>query len=331
LALYVFLWSRKQPQLAGRPSRPGEFRTAALRVIGPLGAPVLLLGGILSGLFTPTEAAAVGVAYVVVLGFCYRRLTLGSLWGIAVETATTAAAIALILAASGLLGWVLARERVPQDIASFMLGFTDNPAVFLFLVSAVLLLIGSVLEPIAALVITVPVLLPIASQFGVNPVHFGVIVIINLMLGLLTPPIGGVLFVLGSATRNPMHEVFRGTAPFLLPLLAVLVLLILAPQLVLFLPDQRSLYHPQPIPPEPHERPQDAHRAPASGTHLRNRPRPHRLRCGLGRGGRTDPDLCQQLHRRPPAHPLRDRPRRRPRGGGRRRRGRRHLPQQPTG
>ena len=104
-----------------------------------------------------------------------------------------------------------------------------------------LLLIGSVLEPIAALVITVPVLLPIASQFGVDPVHFGVIVIINLMLGLLTPPIGGVLFVLGSATRNPMHEVFRGTAPFLLPLLAVLVLLILAPQLVLFLPEQLSL------------------------------------------------------------------------------------------
>ncbi|HIY42413.1 MAG TPA: TRAP transporter large permease subunit, partial [Candidatus Nocardiopsis merdipullorum] len=135
----------------------------------------------------------------------------------------------------------LARERVPQDIASFMLGFTDNPAVFLFLVSAVLLLIGSVLEPIAALVITVPVLLPIASQFGVDPVHFGVIVIINLMLGLLTPPIGGVLFVLGSATRTPMHEVFRGTAPFLLPLLAVLVLLILAPQLVLFLPEQLSL------------------------------------------------------------------------------------------
>ncbi|WP_017582362.1 TRAP transporter large permease [Nocardiopsis valliformis] len=236
LALYVFIWSRRQPQLSGRRSRPGEFRTAALRVIGPLGAPVLLLGGILSGLFTPTEAAAVGVAYILALGFCYRRLTLRSLWSITVETATTAASITLILAASGLLGWVLARERVPQDIASFLLGFTDNTVVFLLLVSVALILIGTILEPIAALVITVPVLLPIAVQFGVDPVHFGVLSIVNLMIGLLTPPLGGVLFVLGSATRTPMHEVFRGTAPFLIPLLAVLMLLTFVPDLVLFLP-----------------------------------------------------------------------------------------------
>ena len=236
LALYVFLWSRKRPELAGQRAEPGSFRRTGLRVIGPLGAPVILLGGILSGLFTPTEAAAVGVAYVVVLGFIYRRLTLRSLWGIVVETATTAASIALILAASGLLGWVLARERVPQDIASFLLGFTDSPVVFLIMVNLALIIIGALLEPMAALVITVPVLLPIASQFGVDPVHFGVIVIVNLMIGLLTPPIGGVLFVLGSATRTPMHEVFRGTAPFLIPILAVLLLLTLAPDLVLFLP-----------------------------------------------------------------------------------------------
>ncbi len=241
LAVYVFLWSRRQPQLAGRPAEPGEFRRAGVRVIGPLGAPVILLGGILSGLFTPTEAAAVGVAYIVLLGFCYRRLTLRSLWTITVETATTAASIAIILAASGLLGWVLARERVPQDIASFLLGFTDSPVVFLLLVNVALILIGTILEPIAALVITVPVLLPIAVQFGVDPVHFGVITIVNLMIGLLTPPIGGVLFVLGSATRTPMHEVFRGTAPFLVPLLVILALLTVAPELVLFLPQRLGL------------------------------------------------------------------------------------------
>lgn len=241
LALVVYLWGRNRPELVGERATFSEVRTATLRALGPLGAPVILLGGILGGIFTPTEAAAVGAAYVLVLGFCYRRLNMRSLWRIALETATTTASIAIVLAASGLLGWILARERVPQDIASFLLDFTDNPIVFLILVNVTLILIGTVLEPIAALMITVPVLLPIAVQFGVDPVHFGVIVIVNLMIGLLTPPLGGVLFVLGSATRTPMHEVFRGTAPFLIPLLLVLALLTLVPDLVLFLPGYLGL------------------------------------------------------------------------------------------
>ncbi|MCP3017051.1 TRAP transporter large permease [Nocardiopsis dassonvillei] len=236
LTLAVFLWTRGRPELAGQRAERGEVRTATVRALGPLGTPVLLLGGILSGLFTPTEAAAVGVAYVLVLGLCYRTLSPRTLWRIGVETATTAASIAVILAASGLLGWVLAREQVPQRVASALLGLTENPTVLLLLVALILLLVGTVLEPVAALVITVPVLLPVAVQVGADPVHFGVIAIVSLMLGLLTPPIGGVLFVLGSATRTPMHEVFRGTAPFLLPLLAILLLLTLAPDLVLFLP-----------------------------------------------------------------------------------------------
>ncbi|WP_435111702.1 TRAP transporter large permease [Nocardiopsis synnemataformans] len=236
LTLAVFLWARGKPELAGQRAQKGEVRTATVRALGPLGTPVLLLGGILSGLFTPTEAAAVGVAYVLVLGLCYRTLSPRALWRIGVETATTAASIAIILAASGLLGWVLAREQVPQQVASLLLGLTDSPTVLLLLVALILLLVGTVLEPVAALVITVPVLLPVVVQVGVDPIHFGVITIVSLMVGLLTPPIGGVLFVLGSATRTPMHEVFRGTAPFLLPLVAVLLLLTLAPDLVLFLP-----------------------------------------------------------------------------------------------
>lgn len=236
LVLTVFVWTLRRPELAGERASAGELRASFVRVLGPLGAPVLLLGGILSGLFTPTEAAAVGTAYVLVLGLCYRKLTLRSLGRIATETATTAASIAIILAASGLLGWVLAREQVPQDIAAFLLGLTDNPVLFLIVVNICLILLGTVLEPISALVITVPVLLPVALEFGIDPLHFGVITIVNLMIGLLTPPLGGVLFVLGSATRSSMYEVFRGTAPFLIPLLIVLALLTAAPQVVLFLP-----------------------------------------------------------------------------------------------
>ncbi|MBA0124867.1 TRAP transporter large permease [Haloechinothrix sp. YIM 98757] len=241
LAMAVFIWSRHQTGLHGEPFAWRRFRRAALHVLGPLGAPVIILGGILGGLFTPTEAAAVAAAYVLVLGLAYRKLSLRDLGSIVRDTATTTASITLIIAASGLLGWILAREQVPQAIAEAMLGITDNQIVFLLIVNVLLILIGSVLEGTSALVITVPILLPIAVQFGVDPLHFGVIVILNLMIGLLTPPIGMVLYVMSPVTDTPVHEVFRGTAPFLIPLVAVLLLVTFVPSVVLGLPHALGL------------------------------------------------------------------------------------------
>ncbi|SNR36404.1 TRAP transporter, DctM subunit [Haloechinothrix alba] len=241
LALAVFIWSRWQTGLRGEPFAWRRFRTATLHVLGPLGAPVIILGGILGGLFTPTEAAAVAAAYVLVLGLAYRKLSLRDLGSIVRDTATTTASITLIIAASGLLGWILAREQVPQAIAEAMLGITDSQIVFLLIVNVLLILIGSVLEGTSALVITVPILLPIAVQFGVDPLHFGVIVILNLMIGLLTPPIGMVLYVMSPVTDTPVHEVFRGTAPFLIPLVAVLLLVTFVPSVVLGLPHALGL------------------------------------------------------------------------------------------
>jgi TRAP-type C4-dicarboxylate transport system permease large subunit len=117
-----------------------------------------------------------------------------------------------------------------------MLGITDNQFVFLMLVNLLLILLGAVIEPTSALVISVPILLPIALQFGVDPLHFGVVVILNLMIGLLTPPIGAVLFVLSAVTRIPIHDAFLGAAPFLIPLFAVLMLVTFVPGVALFLP-----------------------------------------------------------------------------------------------
>jgi TRAP-type C4-dicarboxylate transport system permease large subunit len=166
----------------------------------------------------------------------HRLGQLGHLGPILRDTAATTASITLILGASGLLAWILAREQVPHAVANAMLGLTDNPIVFLLLVNVLLIFLGAVLEGISVLVITVPILLPIAVQFGVDPLHFGVIAIINLMIGLLTPPIGAVLYVMSPVTRMPVHEVFRGAAPFLIPLLAVLLLVTFVPDIVLFLP-----------------------------------------------------------------------------------------------
>ncbi len=237
LAIYVFFWARGHDEIPNEPFEWAQVRRTTLGGLGALLAPVIILGGILEGYFTPTEAAAVGAVYMLLLGFLYRSLKVRDLPKVFADTATTTAAIMVILGASSLLGWILARERVPQSIAEAFLGFTDNKIVFLILVNLLLLLLGAIIEPTSALVISVPVLLPVATQLGVDPIHFGVIVVLNLMIGLMTPPIGGVLFVLASVTKTPVAEVFRGVAPFLIPLLVTLVLITFIPQLALWLPE----------------------------------------------------------------------------------------------
>ena len=241
LAVYVFIWARRHHEIPNEPFAWAQVRRTALGGLGALLAPVIILGGILEGFFTPTEAAAVGAVYMLLLGFLYRSLKLRDLPKVFADTATTTAAIMVILGASSLLGWILAREQVPQAMAETFLGFTDSKVVFLILVNILLLILGAIIEPTSALVISVPVLLPVATQLGVDPIQFGVIVVLNLMIGLMTPPIGGVLFVLSSVTRTPVAEVFRGVAPFLIPLLVTLLLITFIPQLALWLPELLDL------------------------------------------------------------------------------------------
>ncbi|GAA1211732.1 TRAP transporter large permease [Prauserella alba] len=241
LAIAVFVWARRQHDLQSQPFDWATLRRATVRVLAPLLCPVIILGGILAGFFTPTEAAAVGATYVLALGVCYRAVRLRDLGGILRDSAATTASITLIIGASGLLAWILAREQVPAAVADWMLGFTDSQVVFLLMVNVLLIVLGAVLEGTSVLVITVPILLPIAVEFGVDPLHFGVLTIVNLMIGLLTPPIGAVLYVLSPVTKMPVHEVFRGTAPFLVPLVAVLLLLTFVPSVATFLPQVLGL------------------------------------------------------------------------------------------
>jgi tripartite ATP-independent transporter DctM subunit len=236
LAVFVYFWSRGRDELRSEEFSWREVRSTFVGGIGALLAPVVILGGILGGFFTPTEAAAVGAVYMLVLGFLYRSLRPRDLPRVFAETAVTTASIMVILGASSLLGWILAREQIPQAVAQAFLGFTDSKIVFLLLVNVLLLILGAVIEPTSALVISVPVLLPVAVELGVDPVHFGVIVVLNLMMGLLTPPIGGVLFVLSSVTRTPVGTVFSGVAPFLVPLVAVLLVVTFVPQVSMWLP-----------------------------------------------------------------------------------------------
>jgi tripartite ATP-independent transporter DctM subunit len=199
--------------------------------------PAILLGGMLAGAFTPTEAGVVAAAYALLLGLViHRELRLRDLPRLFQETVEANGVILILVMTSSLFAFVLARAQVPQVLAGWLVGLSTNPTVVLLAINVFLLLVGCLLEALAAIVILVPVLLPAVKLLGIDPVHFGVVMVLNLMIGTLTPPVGIVLFVLSRVAQLPFEVVVRSTAPFLVPLVAVLLAITLWPDLVLFLP-----------------------------------------------------------------------------------------------
>ena len=241
LVVTVFLWSRRRPDLVGEPYNRSAVRRAVVRAIPPLGAPVIILGGILGGFFTPTEAAGIGALYMLLLALSYRTLKLRDIALIFRDTAVITGQIMLIIGASSLLSWILAREQVPQAVAEALVSLTDNPLVFLLIVNVLLILLGMLLEPTSALLIVTPILLPVAVEFGVDPIQLGSIIIFNLMIGLITPPMGGVAFVMSSVTGIPLERVFKGAAFYLPAMLVVLLLITYVPAITLWLPEAIGL------------------------------------------------------------------------------------------
>lgn len=203
--------------------------------------PVILIGGMASGLFTPTEAAVAAVAWALFLGFVwYRTLNLRMLVKISMETIETTASVLFIVAAASIFAWVLTTTQVTEAIAQWVLSITDSKWTFLLLVNVFLLFVGCFMETIAAITILVPVLLPIAIKLGIDPVHFGLVMVLNLMIGLLTPPVGMVLFVLAKVSRLGFEQTVKAVLPWMVPLVATLAIITFVPDVVLWLP--RLLY-----------------------------------------------------------------------------------------
>ena len=236
LCLMVWILTRKRDDLRMEKPPMGTRVRDVAKALPVAGAAVIILGGILSGIVTPTEASALGVAYVAILAICYRNLTIKNLGRVAASTVETTGSVLVIVTSAALFGWVLAREQAPQVLTEVILQITDRPLVFLILVNILLLVVGAILEPTAAILIMVPVLAPIADIFGIDGTHFAVMVIFNLMIGLLTPPVGLVLFVLSSVTQIPVTRVIRGVLPFFVPMLLVLLLITFFPALSTWLP-----------------------------------------------------------------------------------------------
>ncbi len=200
-------------------------------------APVILLGGMFSGLFTPTEAAAVADIYALFLGFVvYRTLRLKDLPAILVNTAETTGIVMVLVMVAGALGWCMSISRIPQTLAPMMVAAIHEPLVFLLVSNVILLVIGCFMEALAALLILVPILVPAAIGFGIDPVQFGLIMIFNLILGTIHPPIGVVLFVMARIADVTFEQISRAILPWLVPLLVVLAAITVWPPLTLWLP-----------------------------------------------------------------------------------------------
>lgn len=201
--------------------------------------PVVLLGGIYSGVVTPTEAAAVAAAYAFVISIVlYRSISVGTFYSGLVRSARSSVAIGMLIAGALVFNYVVTAENIPQALRIYLAEYNLTPLQFLLLVNVILLLLGALLEGTAILLIIVPVFIPTATALGIDPVHFGVVAVVNIMIGLVTPPYGMLIFVMQSITRAPLRAIMTDLFPMIATLLFALGLITLFPDLVLWLPRQ---------------------------------------------------------------------------------------------
>jgi len=214
-----------------------EFPRLTLEAVPALLMPVILLGGIYGGVMTPTEAAAVAAAYAwLIAAVFYRSLTLRQTWTAVVESARSTAAIGMLIAGALALNYVITSENVPNTVRNVLAGWEMSQWQFLLVVNLILLVLGCLMEGSTILLVVVPVLVPTAQALGIDMVHFGVVVVVNIMIGLITPPYGLLLFICAKLSEQPLMAVVRDTLPFLVAMIASLMLITYVPDLVLWLP-----------------------------------------------------------------------------------------------
>jgi C4-dicarboxylate transporter, DctM subunit len=235
VVVHVIATRRKMPREAPVPL--SQWPTVLFRGALPLSMPIVLLGGIYSGAFTPTEAAAVAAAHALILAcVVYRALNWRQLFAVVLESTRSSAVITLILAGSFLLNYAFTAEGVPQAMASWVDALNLSPVAFLLLVNVMFLVLGCFLDVSVLLLVFVPMLLPAVKVLGIDLVHFGVLVVLNMMIGLIHPPFGMLLFVIKALTGIPIGEMMKEGWPFIVMLLLLLLAMTLFPQIVLWLP-----------------------------------------------------------------------------------------------
>jgi len=232
---YIISVKRNYPK--GEPQTLKEIWKSFLGAIWALVMTFIILFGILGGFFTPTEASIVAVIYALIIGmFVYRELPIKKIPKIMLSTMTTTASIMLLVGFANLFGWILVSEQIPQMVADVILGISTNKVIVILLILALVLFVGTFMETIAGLVILFPVLLPVATSVGMEPIHFGITMVLAMVIGVVTPPVGVCLFVASQIGKVSMGTATRELMPFLFVLVVVLLLVAFVPQLTLYLP-----------------------------------------------------------------------------------------------
>ncbi len=230
--------------IAKREGIPAEGKFSLIAAVKAFGdsffalmTPVIIIGGIYGGIFTPTEAAAVAAVYGIVVGlFIYRELKFKDFPRIIFKAVIGTTLIMFIVGAAKVFGWMLTNLEIPHHIAAYVVSLTSSPIVFLLMMNVLLLVIGTLINASAAVVILTPIFLPVALQLGIDPLFFGVLMVVNLAIGCITPPVGLDLFVASAVTKVPLEKVMWASLPFLFALLGSLVLMTLVPEIILFFP-----------------------------------------------------------------------------------------------
>lgn len=231
------VFAARQNYPVGAPTRSAEAARIFFRAVPSLMLLVVVIGGILAGFFTATEASAVAVLYSLILAFTYKELTLQKLPGVLLQSAKTTAIVLLLVATCTGLSWIMSYENIPQTVSAALLGISNNPVVILIIINVILLIVGIFMDMTPAVLIFTPIFLPIATgQLGMDPVHFGIMMVLNLCVGLCTPPVGSVLFIGCSVAGVKIDKVIRPLLPMFAAMIIVLFMVAFLPDLSLLIP-----------------------------------------------------------------------------------------------
>jgi tripartite ATP-independent transporter DctM subunit len=236
LMLVASFWARKKGYKVGKRSTFKNIIRTFIDAVPSLFMLVVVIGGIVTGIFTATEASAIAVLYSVVLGFIYKEITFGKLPQILLDSSATTAIVMLLIGASMSMSWAMSFENIPQDISTGLLSISDNKIIILLIINLLLLVVGIFMDMTPAVLIFTPIFLPVVIKLGLDPVHFGIIMILNLCIGLCTPPVGSVLFVGVGIANTTIEKVIKPLLPLFVVMIIALFLITYLPQLSLWLP-----------------------------------------------------------------------------------------------